>query len=81
MSLYTDWTDMVVEYVKTAADIFSPVSGTVVEVNEELADSPEKVNEEPYESWFIALELDDSSEIENLMDGEEYGRFCLEEEK
>lgn len=71
----------VIESVKTAADVLSPVSGTVVEVNEDLADSPEKVNEEPYESWFVVLELDDPSEIENLMEEEEYGRFCMEEGK
>ncbi|HHW48078.1 MAG TPA: glycine cleavage system protein GcvH [Clostridiaceae bacterium] len=71
----------VVESVKTAADVYSPVSGTVVEVNEELAESPEKVNEVPYESWFVILEMDDPSELENLMDEEEYGRYCIEEGK
>ncbi len=44
-----------VESVKAVSDVFSPVSGTVVEINEELQDSPEKINEEPYEAWFIQI--------------------------
>lgn len=71
----------VVESVKAASDVLSPVSGTVVEINEELIDTPEKVNEEPYESWFVLLELENPSEIDNMMDEEEYGRFCTEEGK
>lgn len=70
----------VVESVKAASDIYAPVSGKVVKVNEELAGTPEKINTEPYESWIAAVELSDSSELESLMDEEQYGRFCLKEE-
>lgn len=70
----------VAESVKAASDIYSPVSGTVAEVNEELADAPEKINEEPYESWIAVLELEDDSEPEGLLDAEEYEKLCAEEE-
>lgn len=70
----------VVESVKAASDIYAPVSGKVVKVNEELAGTPEKINTEPYESWIAAVELSDSSELESLMDEEQYGRFCIREE-
>ncbi len=69
----------VVESVKAASDVYVPISGTVVEVNEELEDMPEKVNEEPYESWFIAMEIEDTSELDSLMDWEAYRKFCEEE--
>jgi len=69
----------VVESVKTASDIYTPVSGTVLEVNEELIDSPEIINEEPYESWMVLVELDDPAEIDELMDEDEYAKFCMVE--
>ncbi|HHW31449.1 MAG TPA: glycine cleavage system protein GcvH [Clostridiaceae bacterium] len=69
----------VVESVKTASDIYSPVSGTVIEVNQELVDNPEKINEEPYESWIALLELDNPAEIDELMDEDEYAKFCMAE--
>jgi glycine cleavage system H protein len=69
----------VVESVKAVSDIYTPVSGTVVKVNEELADFPEKINEEPYESWIAVLEINDTKELEELMDEEEYGKYCTEE--
>jgi glycine cleavage system H protein len=71
----------VVESVKTASDIYSPVSGTIVEVNEELIDSPEKINEEPYESWITAIKYDDIAELEDLMGEEEYAEYCTAEGK
>ncbi|NLX77962.1 MAG: glycine cleavage system protein GcvH [Clostridiaceae bacterium] len=70
----------VVESVKAASDVYAPVSGKVAEVNEELADSPEKINEDPYESWIAVIEMSDLSEAEELMDAREYERFCQEEE-
>ena len=70
----------VVESVKAASDIYAPASGTVIEINEELEDMPELVNEAPYESWFIAMEIDDLSKLDSLMDWEEYQKFCEEEE-
>lgn len=62
-----------VESVKTVSELYAPVSGTVVEVNEELEDSPELVNESPYENaWMIVIELNDESELDNLLTREQY---------
>lgn len=69
----------VIESVKAASDSYSPVSGTVVEVNEELLDAPDQINEKPYESYMIAIELSDATELDNLMDAEAYEKFCAEE--
>jgi len=65
----------VIESVKAASDIYSPVSGTVVEVNEALCGEPGKINEDPYGSWVAVLELSDPSELEPLMDADEYGKY------
>lgn len=69
----------VVESVKAASDLNIPVSGKVVEVNEDLADDPASVNEAPYEKWMIAVELSDKSELEGLMNSEQYEEFCAKE--
>ncbi|MGE5613070.1 MAG: glycine cleavage system protein GcvH [Bacillota bacterium] len=69
----------VVESVKTAADVYSPVTGIVAKVNGKLADSPELLNEEPYENWIAAVEPEDISEMDALMDEQEYNEFCLKE--
>lgn len=69
----------VVESVKAASDLYTPVSGTVVEVNEQLLDSPELINEDSYENWMILMELSDISELDDLMDAEEYQKLCKEE--
>ncbi len=69
----------VAESVKAAADIYSPVSGTIIEVNTELEGSPELINEDPYQNWIIVVEINDASELDSLMDAEEYERFCKEE--
>ena len=61
-----------VESVKAASDLFSPVSGTVLEVNEALEDEPGLVNQDPYANWIMKLELSDSSELDNLMDAAAY---------
>jgi len=62
-----------VEAVKTVSDLFMPVSGEIIEVNEELEDSPEKVNESPYEDgWMIKIKLSDASELDTLMSADEY---------
>lgn len=68
-----------VESVKAASDIYAPISGRVVEVNEELENSPEKINETPYEAWIAILEISDPSELEDLMSAKEYEKFCAEE--
>lgn len=65
-----------VESVKAASDLTSPVSGTVVEVNDSLDDSPELINEDAYENWIIKVELTDKAELDNLMDAEAYQAFC-----
>ncbi|CEG28453.1 glycine cleavage system protein GcvH [Bacillus sp. B-jedd] len=68
-----------VESVKTVSELYAPVSGKVVEVNEDLADSPEFVNESPYEkAWMIVIELSDSSEMDNLMTAEQYEEMTNE---
>ncbi|NLY18420.1 MAG: glycine cleavage system protein GcvH [Clostridiaceae bacterium] len=69
----------VVESVKAASDVYTPVSGVVAEVNEELEESPEKINEAPYESWIAVLELSDLSELDKLLDAGEYEKYCKEE--
>ena len=60
------------ESVKASSDVYSPVSGKVVAINEELADAPEKVNEDPYGSWLIKVELSDSGELAKLLDAAAY---------
>ena len=65
-----------VESVKAASDLYSPVSGTVVEVNEALEDQPEQINEDAFENWIIKVELSDKSELDNLMDAKAYAAFC-----
>ncbi|RDX85290.1 Glycine cleavage system H protein 2, mitochondrial [Mucuna pruriens] len=70
-----------VESVKATSDINSPVSGKVVQVNEELSSSPALVNSSPYnDGWIIKVELSDSGELNNLMDSEKYSKFCEEED-
>ena len=62
-----------VESVKTVSELYAPVSGSVVAVNEELEDSPELVNESPYEgAWMLKVELSDESELDNLLDAADY---------
>ncbi|OEE53699.1 glycine cleavage system protein GcvH [Vibrio splendidus] len=62
-----------VESVKAASDIYAPISGEIVEINEELEDSPELINEESYEGgWIVKVKMSDVSELNNLKDAEEY---------
>ena len=65
-----------VESVKAASDLISPVSGTVVEVNEALEDEPELINKDAFENWIIKVELSDKGELDNLMDAAAYEAFC-----
>jgi glycine cleavage system H protein len=67
-----------VESVKAASDLISPVSGTVVEVNEALEDTPELLNEDAFGNWIIKVQLSDPSELESLMDVEAYKAHCNE---
>ena len=68
-----------VESVKAVSDVFSPVSGTVAEVNEGLIDEPALINQEPYEQWLIKVK--DVSDTEELMDATAYEEFCATEEE
>ena len=67
-----------VESVKAASDIISPVSGTVVEVNEALEDTPELINQDAFGNWIIKIELADPTELDNLMDAKAYEAFIAQ---
>lgn len=68
-----------VESVKTVSDLYAPVSGKVVKVNERLADEPELVNSSPYEdAWMIAVEISDEGELQKLLSAEEYEKLISE---
>ncbi|NLM96718.1 MAG: glycine cleavage system protein GcvH [Halanaerobiaceae bacterium] len=69
----------VVESVKAVADVYIPVGGKVIAINEELFDQPELINEEPYDGgWLIKIKITDEDELESLMNHEEYERFLEE---
>ena len=64
-----------VEAVKTVSDLFMPLKGEVIEVNEEIESAPESVNEDPYgKGWMIKIKMDDASEAEGLLSAEDYGK-------
>ena len=65
-----------VESVKAASDLYSPVSGVVVEVNEELEDAPELLNEDAFAHWIIKVQMSDEAELEELMDAAAYQQMC-----
>ena len=67
-----------VESVKAASDLISPVSGTVVEVNEALEDKPELLNEDAFANWIMKVEMSDKTELDNLMDAAAYEELCKE---
>ena len=70
----------VVESVKAASDIYSPVSGEVVAINEALEDAPEMVNSDPYsDGWFFRVQIADRTELDNLLSAEDYDAKCAEE--
>jgi glycine cleavage system H protein len=65
-----------VESVKAAADVYAPVSGTITAINEDLVDSPELINADPYgEAWLIRIELSEPSELDELMDADTYANL------
>ncbi|MDN3526488.1 glycine cleavage system protein GcvH [Halomonas sabkhae] len=71
----------VVESVKAASDLYAPVSGEVVAVNESLEDAPESINESPYEdAWIMKLRLEDAAELEDLLDADAYQAIAAAEE-
>lgn len=65
-----------VESVKAASDLISPVSGTVVEINEALEDEPELINKDAFAHWIMKVQLSDKSELDNLMDSKDYEASC-----
>lgn len=67
-----------VESVKAASDLISPVSGTVVEINEALEDKPELINEDAFTNWIIKVEMSDKAELDSLMDAAAYEKHCKE---
>ena len=72
----------VIESSKTSSDLYAPVSGEVIEVNEELFDNPENINRDPYnDGWMIAVKMSDPSELDLLMSAEEYSEMIAEESK
>jgi glycine cleavage system H protein len=68
-----------VESVKAVSDLYSPVSGTVTEINEALKDAPEKINEDANATWMMKLTLSNASELDSLLSAEDYEKFVSEE--
>ena len=68
-----------VESVNAASDLFCPVSGTVIEINEELEDAPELLNQDAFANWIMKVEMSDPSELEALMDAAAYEEMCANE--
>jgi glycine cleavage system H protein len=66
-----------VESVKAVSDVFSPVTGTVVQINEDLQDAPEAINEDPYGAWLVRVE--EVSEVGDLLDADAYEALCAQE--
>jgi len=76
-SIEKDQILVTIESVKAAADVKSPVSGKIIEVNESLSDAPETLNEDPYEKgWLYKVELNNLSELDDLLDAKAYDEFC-----
>jgi glycine cleavage system H protein len=68
-----------VESVKAVSDLFAPATGTVTEVNEDLATSPEKVNKDPHSSWMLKMTLKNPGELDGLLSAADYDKFVAEE--
>jgi len=68
-----------VESVKAVSDLYAPASGTVTEVNENLATAPEKINTDPHGSWMVKITLKDPSELQSLLSAADYEKFVAEE--
>jgi len=69
----------VVESVKAASDVYSPLSGEVLEVNDALADAPEAVNNEPYASWLFKLKMSDASQLDEMLDAASYSGVAADD--
>lgn len=68
-----------IESRKAASDLFSPVSGEVVEINEELVDDPTLINKDPLSAWIVKVKINDPAELDELMDEKAYAEFCANE--
>ena len=68
-----------IESVKAASDMLMPVTGTILEVNEDLENDPALINSDPYENWIIKIEITNKADLDELMNAEEYETFCNEE--
>ena len=66
----------VIESVKAVATLFTPASGVITQVNEELEESPELLNQDPYENWIAAIDLSDRDQLNELMNAEAYAAYC-----
>ena len=77
-SLDKDGTFGVVESIKSASDLYSPLSGEVVEVNEEITDNPDMLNNDPYGSWMIKVKLNNKSDYDQLLNAGDYAPLCEE---
>ncbi|MCO4755228.1 MAG: glycine cleavage system protein GcvH [Bacteriovoracaceae bacterium] len=66
----------VVESIKSVSDLYTPLSGSIVEKNEEVEETPEKLNEDAFGSWLVKLKMSDSSQAEKLLNAESYKAFC-----
>ena len=69
-----------IESVKAASDVYMPVDGIIIEINEELLDSPELLNVDAYENWIVKIEITDLDQLEGLLTSEEYEELIVEEE-
>lgn len=68
-----------VESVKAASDLYSPISGEIVEANTEIEDEPEMINKQPWDAWFVKIKMADTAELNALLDADAYEAFCKEE--
>ena len=69
-----------VESVKAASDLYAPVSGEIVEANFDIEDEPEMINQAPWDTWFVKIDMADPSQLDALLDKDAYEAFCKEEE-
>ena len=69
-----------VESVKAASDIYTPVSGTIADINEAIAEEPELINKDAFAAWFVKVTLDGDVDVSELMDAVEYEQYCAERE-
>lgn len=69
----------VVESIKSVSDLYTPIAGEVIEVNDELSDAPENCNQDAYGAWIIKVKMNDQQQLSELMDAEKYEEYCQEQ--